>query len=96
MLDFSYGIKGVPTIDLTKDEVEVHYPPPKGNIADDPEDNIEMPTTAPGPSNRHQTVHGESFQNAAPPHTDSDVVPGTSSASTLGIIPTTSLASDKQ
>ena len=96
MLDFSCRIEGIPTINLTKDEVEVHYLPPKGNIADDPEDDIEMPTTAPGPSNHHQTVHGESFQNAAPPHTDSDMVQGTSLASALGIIPTTSLASDKQ
>ena len=96
MLDFSCGIEGIPNIDLTKDEVEVHYLLPKSNIADDPENDIEMPTTAPGPSNHHQTVHGESFQNAVPPHMDSDVVPGTSSASALGIIPTTSLASDKQ
>ena len=96
MLDFSCGINGVSTIDLTKDKVEVHYPLPKGNIADDPKDNIEMPTTAPGPSNPHKTVGGESFQNAAPPYTDSDAAPGTSTASSLGIIPTTSLATDKQ
>ena len=96
MLDFSCGIKGVPTINLTKDEVEVHYPPPKGNIADDPEDDIEMPKTTPGPSNHHRTVLGESFQNEAPPCTDSDAAPGTSSASALGIIPTTLLATDKQ
>ena len=95
MLDFSCGIEGVPTINLTKDEIEVHYPL-KGNIADDPEDDIEMPTTAPGPSNPHETVHGESFQNAAPPYTDSDAAPGTSTASVLGIIPTTLLATDKQ
>ena len=96
MLDFSCGIKCIPTIDLTIDEVEVHYLLLKGNIADDPEDDLEMPTTAPGPSNHHQTVHDESFPNATPPHTDSDVAPGTSSASNLGIIPTTSLATDKQ
>ena len=96
MLDFSCGIEGIPTIDLTKDEVEVHYLPLKGNIADDPKDDLEMPTTAPGPSNHHQTVCDESFLNAAPPHMDSDVAPGTSSASTLGIIPTTLLATDKQ
>ena len=96
MLDFSCGIKGVPTINLTKDQVEVHYLPLKGNIADDPEDNIEMPTTAPRPSNHHQTVCGESFQNAAPPHMDSDTVQRTSSASALWNIPTTLLASDKQ
>ena len=92
MLDFSCGIKGIPTIDLTKDEPVVCYPPPKGNIADDPE----VPTMAPGPSNCHQTVRDEPFQSAAPPHTDSDVAPGTSSASALRIIPTTLLATDKQ
>ena len=96
MLDFSCGIKSVPTINLTKDEVEVHYPPLKGNIADNPEDKLEMPTTAPGPSNHHQTVHDESFLNATPPHMDSNAAPGTSSASALGIIPTTLLATDKQ
>ena len=41
-------------------------------------------------------LHDKSFPNAAPPHTDSDVAPGTSSASALGIISTTSLATDKQ
>ena len=96
MLDFSCGIKGIPTINLTKDEVEVHYLLLMGNIADDPEDDLEMSITAPGPSNHHQTVCDESFPNAAPPHTDSDVAPGTSSASALGIIPTTLLATDKQ
>ena len=96
MLDFSCGIEGIPTIDLTKGEVEVHYWLPKGNIAEDHEDNIGMPTTVPGSLNHHQTVHGESFQNAAPPHMDSDAAPGTSSAPTLRIIPTTSLATDKQ
>ena len=95
MLDFSCGIKRVPTINLTKDEAMVHYPLLKGNIADDPKDDLEMPTTAPSPSNHHQIVHDESFLNAAP-HTDSDVAPGTSSASALGIIPTTLLATDKQ
>ena len=96
MLDFSCGIEGILAIDLTKNEVEVCYLPPKGNIADNPEDDIERPTTAPSPLNHHQTVCGESFQNSAPPHMDSDVVQGTSSALALGIIPTTSLASDKQ
>ena len=95
MLDFSCGIEGNPTINLTKDEAVVHYPLLKGNIADDPGDNLEMPTTAPGPLNHHQTFCDESFPNAAPPHTDSDVAPGTSSASALGIIPTTLLATDK-
>ena len=52
MLNFSWGIKGIPTINLTKDEAVVRYPLPKGNIADNPEDNLEVPTIAPGPLNR--------------------------------------------
>ena len=55
-----------------------------------------MPTTTPGPSNHHQTFHDESSQSAAPLHTNLDVALGMSSASALGIIPTTSLATDKQ
>ena len=96
MLDLSCGIKGIPTIDPTKSEPVMRYPLPKGNIADDPEDDFKVPTTAPGPSNHHQTVHDEPFQSAAPPHTDSDAAPGTSSASALRIIPATSLATNKQ
>ena len=96
MLDFRCGIEDVPTINLTKDEAVLCYPLPKGNIADYPEDDLEVPTTAPGPSNHQQTVHDKSFLSVAPPHTDSDVAPATSSASALGIIPTTSLATDKQ
>ena len=91
MLDFSCGIEGIPTIDLTKDKAVVHYPLLKGNIADDPEDDLEVPTIAPGPSNHQQIVHDESFRSVAPPHTDSDVAPGTSSASALRFIPTTLL-----
>ena len=74
----------------------MHYPPLKDNIVDDPEDDIEVPTTAPGPLNYHQTICGESCQNAAPPHTDSDAALGTSSASAHWIIPITSLATPKQ
>ena len=96
MLVFSCGIKGIPTIDLTKDEAVVHYLPLKGNIADDPEGDLEMPTTASSPLNCHQTICDESFPNAAPPHTNSDAALDTSSASALGIIPTTLLATDKQ
>ena len=73
----------------------LHYPPLKGNIADNPEDEIWMPTTALGHSSHQQTVHDESFSSVAPPHTDSGVAPATSFASALRIIPTTSLATDK-
>ena len=75
MLAFSCRIKGIPTIDLTKNEAVLCYPPPKSNIADNPEDNLEASTTAPGPSNHQQTVHDESFPSVAPPHTDSDATP---------------------
>ena len=73
-----------------------HYPLPKGNIDDNPEDDLEVPTTAPGPSNHQQTVCDESFLSVAPPHTNSGVAPATSSASVLRIIPTTSLATDEE
>ena len=33
MLDFKSEIKGIPTIDLTGEEVVLHYPPLKGNMA---------------------------------------------------------------
>ena len=51
MRDFSCGIEDVATINLTKDKAVVCYLPPKGNIADDPEDDLEEPTTAPSPLN---------------------------------------------
>ena len=46
MLDFKSGIESVPTIDLTMEEAVLHYPPFKGNIAEDPEDDLDVPTTA--------------------------------------------------
>ena len=55
MLDFRCGIEEVPTINITKDEAVLWYPLPKGNIANDPEDDLEVPTTAPGSLN-HQLV----------------------------------------
>ena len=93
VLDFRCGIKNVPTIDLAREEAVLHYLPPKGNIADDPEDNFEVPTTALGHSSHQQTVCDESFLSVA---TDSGEAPATSSASALRIIPTASLATDKQ
>ena len=89
MLDFRCGIKDVPSIDLTKDEAVLCYLPAKTNIADDPEDDLEVPTIAPGPLNHQQTVRDESFQSVAPPQTNSGAAPATSSASTL-------LATDRQ
>ena len=50
MLDLKNRIKGIPTIDLTTKEVVLHYSPLKGNIAQDPEDDHNAPTTAPGHS----------------------------------------------
>ena len=73
-----------------------HYLLLKGNIADDPEDDLEVPTTAFGHSSHQQTVHDELFSSVAPPHNGSGVAPTTSSASALRIIPTASLATDKK
>ena len=67
MLDFRCGIKDIPTIDLTKDKAVLCYLLPKGNIADDSEDDLQVPTTAPGPSNHQQTVCDESFLSVAHP-----------------------------
>ena len=92
MLDFRCRIENVPTIDLTREEAVLCYLLPKGNNADDPEDNLEVPTTVLG----QQTIHDESFSSVAPPHTGSGVAPATSSTSNLRIIPTASLATDKQ
>ena len=66
MLDFNCGVEGVPTIDLTKDEVEVHYLPHQGNIAEDPEDDIKMPTATPGPLTHQPIAHGGSSRSPAP------------------------------
>ena len=68
MLDFRCGIKNIPTIDLTGEEAVLCYLLPKGNIADNPGDDLEVPTTASGHLNHQQTVHDESFLNVAPPH----------------------------
>ena len=67
MLDFNCGVEGVPMINLTKDEVKVHYMLHKGNIAEDPEDDMEIPTAAPGPSTNQPTAHGGSSKTPAPP-----------------------------
>ena len=55
-----------------------------------------MPTTTLGYLSHQQTVHDELFSSVAPSHTGSCVAPATSSASALRIIPTASLAIDKQ
>ena len=67
MLDFNCGVKGIPMIDLTKDEVKVCYLPHQGNIAEDPEDDIKMPTAAPGPLTCQLTAHGGSSKTPASP-----------------------------
>ena len=71
MLDFRCGIENVPTIDLTGEEVVLCYPPSKGNIVDDPEDDLEVPTTALGHLSHQQTVPDELFSSVALPLTDS-------------------------
>ena len=96
MLDFIHRINNIPTINLTREEAVLCYLPLKGNIAEDPKDDLEVPTTALGHSSHQQTVHNESFSSVAPSHTSFTVAPATSSASALRIIPTALLATDKQ
>ena len=60
MLNFDCGVEGVPTIDLTQDEIEVCYLPHKGNIAEDPEDDMEMPTAVPNPLTHQPATHSGS------------------------------------
>ena len=95
MLDFTSGIKGIPTIDLTGEEAVLHYPPLKGNIAQDPKDDLNAPTTAFGHSSHQHTVH-KSFSSGVPVHTDSGGAPVMPSALVLRNIPTASLVMDKQ
>ena len=56
MLDIKCKVKGIPTIDLTGEEAILCYPPLKGIIAQDPEDDLDVPTTALGHSSHHHTV----------------------------------------
>ena len=46
MLNFKSEIRGVPTIDLTGQVAVPHYPPLRGNITQDLEDELDAPTTA--------------------------------------------------
>ena len=96
MLDFRCGIENVPTINLTREEAVLHYPCLKGNTTEDPEDNLDVPTTALGHSSHQQTVNDESFSSVAPSHTGSGVAPAMSSASALRNILTAPLVKDKQ
>ena len=96
MLDFKSGIEGIPTIDLTTEEVVLHYQTLKGNIAEDPEDDLDVPTTTLGHSSHQHTVHDESFSSVVPVHTDSSGAQAMPSTSVLQNIPTASLVMDKQ
>ena len=96
MLNFKSGIEGIPTIDLTGEEIVIHYPPLKGNIAQDPEDDLDMPTTSLSHSSHQHTVCNTSFSSVAPLHAGPGGAPAMSSASVLRNIPTASLVIDKQ
>ena len=74
----------------------IAQPPMRGNIAEDLEDDLNVPATALGPSSHQQNVHDESFSSVDPFHIGSGVAPSVSSASTLRNIPRASLAIDKQ
>ena len=67
MLDFNCGVKGVPMVNLTKDEVEVCYPPLQGNIAEDLEEDLEMLAPAPGSSTHQPAIHDVPSKAPIPP-----------------------------
>ena len=96
MLNFKSEIRAVPTIDLTGEEAVLHYPPLRGNIAQDLKDNFDVPTTTPGHSSHQHAVHDESFSSIAPSRTGSGGAPAMSSTSVLRNIPTDSLIIDKK
>ena len=96
MLDFKNRIEGVSIIDLTTEEVAPHYPPLKGNIAEDPEDDLDVPTTALGHSSHQHTVCDESFLSAVSVHAGSSWAQAMPSTSVLRNIPTASLVMDRQ
>ena len=96
MLNFKSKIEGMSTINLTREEAVLHYPPLKGNITQDLKDNLDVPTTAPGHSSHQHAVRDESFSSFAPSHTGSGGAPSTSSTSVLRNIPTDSLIINKQ
>ena len=66
MLDFNCGVKGIPMVNLTKDEVEVCYPLPQGNITEDLEEDIKMLAPAPGPSTHQPVIHDVSSKAPFP------------------------------
>ena len=71
VLDFKSGIEGIPTFNLTMEEVVLHYPSLKGNIAEDPEDDLDVSTTALGHSSHQHTVCDESLSSVVPVYADS-------------------------
>ena len=75
------------------EEAIIHYPPLRGSIAQNPEDNLEASTVAPGHSIHQHAVHDESFSSIAPSHTGSAGAPAVPSTGLQGI-PTSSLIID--
>ena len=70
--------------------------PLKGNIAKDPEDDLDVPITALGHSSHQHTVHDESFSSVALVQAVSEGAQAVPSTSVLRNIPTASLVMDKQ
>ena len=50
MLNYKSEATDIPIINLTGEEATIHYAPLRGNIAQDPEDDLDASTTAPGHS----------------------------------------------
>ena len=96
MLDFKSGIEGMHIIDLTGEEAILCYPPLKGNIGQDPEDDLNVATTALGHSSHQHTIYDESFSSVAPVHAASGGALTMPSASVLRKIHTASLVMESR
>ena len=96
MLNYKSEAADVPTIDLTGEEANIHYPPLRGNIAWDPEDDLDAPTAEYSCSIHQHGICDESFSSVAPSHTGSAEASAEPSTSVLRGIPMASLVIDKK
>ena len=96
MLNFKSEIEGVITIDLTGEEDVLNYPPLRGNITQDPKDNLDASTVAHGHSTHRCAVWDESFLSVAPSHMGSAEAPAVLLTSVLQNIPTALLVIDQK
>ena len=96
MLSVKSEVADIPTINLTGQEANIRYPPSRGNIARDAQDDMNASTAAPSCSTYPHDVHDESFSSIAPSHTGSVVASAVPSTLDLQSILTASLIINKK